>query len=59
MIFRREPVLIIGLLQAIIAALVVFGLINWSATQVAAVEGLLAAILSVIVRQVVTPAKRR
>ncbi len=59
MIFRREPVLIMGLLQALIAALVVFEVINWSAIQVAAVEGFLAAILSVMVRQVVTPVKRR
>jgi hypothetical protein len=44
-----------GAIQAVIALLVVFEFISWTAVQVAAVEGVLAAVLSVIVRQVVMP----
>ncbi len=55
MIFRREPALWMGAIQAVIALLVVFDVISWTAVQVAAVEGVVAAVLSVIVRQVVMP----
>ena len=55
MIFRREPALWMGAIQAVIALLVVFEFISWTAVQVAAVEGVVAAVLSVIVRQVVMP----
>ena len=53
-IWGREPVLILGLIQAGVALAVGFGL-SWSGDQVALVMAFTAAVLSVIARQRVTP----
>lgn len=53
-ILGREPVLILGLVQAILAVAVGFGL-NLDGQQVALIMALAAAILSVIARSKVTP----
>jgi len=53
-ILGREPVLILGLIQAGIALAVGFGL-GWSAEQVALMVAFTSAILSVVARQKVTP----
>lgn len=53
-VFGREPVLILGLVQAAIALAVGFGL-NWSGPQVALIMAFAAATLSVIARSKVTP----
>lgn len=50
MIFKREPALIIGLVQAIIALAVAFGF-ELSSEQVGAVLALTAAGLAVVTRQ--------
>lgn len=54
MIFDREPALILGAINAIIALVSAFGL-DLSAEQVAGIMVASTAILSVIVRQKVTP----
>lgn len=54
-IFGREPVLIYALVQSVITVAVTFGL-HLSAEQIGAVLVLTTAVLSVIVRQKVTPA---
>lgn len=53
-ILGREPALILGLVGAGIALAVGFGL-NWTGQQVALSMAFTAAVLGVIVRQVVTP----
>lgn len=53
-IFGREPALILGLVQAGLALAVGFGL-NLDGQQVALIMGFAAALVSVIVRQRVTP----
>jgi ABC-type transport system involved in cytochrome bd biosynthesis fused ATPase/permease subunit len=54
-IFGREPVVWQTALMALVNLLVVFGVINWTAAQIGAVNAALAAILGLIVRSVVTP----
>lgn len=54
-IWGREPALILGLVQAALALAVGFGL-NLDGQQVALVMAFSAALLSVVVRQRVTPA---
>lgn len=54
MIFGREPVMVMAVLQAGIALGVSFGL-GWSAEQVGAVTAFSAAVLGLIARQTVTP----
>lgn len=54
MIFKREPALWLGLLQAVIALAVVFGL-ELSPGQIGAVMGVAAGIGALVVRQSVTP----
>jgi hypothetical protein len=51
---KREPALVAGVVQALLAVLVAFG-VPLSDVQVAAVLGLSAAVLAVVVRQRVTP----
>lgn len=51
----REPVLWMGAIQAFIALLTGFGMVDWTVDQQAVVIGFVAAVLSVIVRQSVTP----
>lgn len=54
MIFNREPVLVLAVLQAAINAAVVFGL-ELSDEQLLAVNGVVLAVLSFVARQKVTP----
>lgn len=54
MILNREPVLILGLIRAIVVMLVVFGL-SMTPEQIAAVYLVAEMVLSVIARQRVTP----
>ena len=51
---RREPALVSGLVSAVIALAVSFGL-DWTAEQVGAVMAVVVAILAVVTRQQVTP----
>ena len=51
---RREPALVSGLVSAVIALAVSFGL-DWTAEQVGAVMAVVAAVLAVVTRQQVTP----
>lgn len=53
---KREPALVAGVVQALLAVLVAFG-VPLSDVQVAAVLGFSAAVLAVVVRQRVTPTK--
>lgn len=53
---KNEPVLLMGLAQAIIAACVSFGL-NLTGDQIASIMGLSAAVLAIFVRQAVTPVR--
>lgn len=55
MVLKREPVLIQAAILAIINLLVAFSVLNWTATQLSAVNAVLAAVLGLITRQVVTP----
>lgn len=55
MIFRREPVIIQTLVLALINLLVAFNVVDLTATQLAAVNTAVAAVLGFITRQVVTP----
>jgi hypothetical protein len=50
----REPVLILGLIQAVVALAVGFGL-NWTAEQVSLVLAAVAAVVAFITRSQVTP----
>lgn len=54
MIFNREPALILGLVSALIALAIGFGL-DWTAEQVGLVNAGVAAIVAVLVRSKVTP----
>lgn len=54
MVFGREPVLILGLIQSALALAVGFGL-NLDGQQVALIMAFSAAVLSVIARQRVSP----
>lgn len=54
-IFNREPVLIQGLLLAIINLLVVFDLLHLTDIQLGAVNTAIAAVIGFIVRQKVEP----
>lgn len=54
MIFQREPALILGAVGAIITLVTAFGL-DLNGEQVAGINAATVAILSVIVRQKVTP----
>lgn len=54
-IFGREPALIMGLVQAALALALGLGVVTLTAAQVALVLGFTAAVLSVVVRQNVTP----
>lgn len=54
--FGREPALWLGLIQAVIALAVGFGL-DWTAEQVSLVLAAVAAIVAVVVRSQVTPVK--
>lgn len=51
---RREPALVAGLVQALLAALVAFG-VPLSPEQTAAVLAVSAAVLAFVVRRQVTP----
>lgn len=55
MIFDREPVLILGLVRAIVVLVVAFGL-QLSPEQIAAVYLVAEMVISVIARSKVTPA---
>jgi len=54
-IFKREPVLIQAAALAVFNVLGAFGFIHWSCSQLTAANAAIAAILGIIVRQVVTP----
>lgn len=54
MIFNREPVAILAVVQTLLALLVSFGL-DWTGEQVGAVTAVSAAVLGLIARQKVTP----
>jgi hypothetical protein len=54
-ILRREPVVIQTLIFAILNTLIAFNVVELTATQIGAINALVAAVLGVIVRQVVTP----
>ena len=51
---RREPALVAGVLQALLALLLAFG-VPLTTTQVAAILGFAAAVLALLVRRKVTP----
>jgi type IV secretory pathway TrbD component len=52
---RREPVAFQGCVQAMLAALVGFGVINWSNEQVGLMLGVIAAFLAMFTRAQVRP----
>ena len=52
--FGREPALILGLAQAVVALAVGFGL-DWTAEQVSLVMAFTAAVVAVITRSQVSP----
>ena len=54
MIFNREPALVLGAVQAVLALVVAFGL-DLSAEQVAGILAVSAAALAIVVRIKVTP----
>lgn len=54
-IFGREPVIIQTLVLAAINLAVVFNWVTVTPTQIAAINGAMAAVLGLIVRKVVTP----
>lgn len=55
-IFKQEPAVIAGVLQLVIAALVVTGVVNWSAEVTAGVLAAVTAVLTLLyVRPAVTP----
>ena len=51
---RNEPVLVTGLVEAVLALLLAFG-VNLSPEQVGAVLAVVAAVLALVVRRKVTP----
>lgn len=51
---RREPALVAGIVQAVLALLLAFG-VDLTQDQVAAVMGVTAAVLALIVRSQVSP----
>lgn len=51
---KNEPVMLFGLLQALLTLLVVFG-VGLSPEQIAAVEGLGAIVIALLTRQFVIP----
>ena len=53
--FKTEPTTIQAALQAVIAMGLVFGWWHWSVTQTGAVVGMVAVLLSLLVRTQVTP----
>jgi hypothetical protein len=57
MIFGREPALIIGLVEAVLALVLAFGL-NLSPEQIGGIMAVTTALLAVVVRQVVTPVNK-
>lgn len=54
MIWNREPALIAGVVQAVLALLLAFG-VDLTQEQVGAILAVTAALLAVVVRQRVTP----
>lgn len=54
MIFNREPALILGLVSALVALAIGFGL-DWTTEQVGLVNAAVAAVVALLVRQKVTP----
>lgn len=54
---RGEPALVLGLVQSVIALVAAFGL-ELSAEQTGAILAVTAAVLSIVTRQLVTPASR-
>jgi hypothetical protein len=52
---RREPVAFQGCVQATLAALAGFGVINWSSEQVGLMLAVVAAFLALFTRAAVTP----
>ena len=55
-ILRQEPAVIVGLIQAVLAALVVAGAVDWSAEVVASVIAAVGLALNLLyVRKTVTP----
>jgi hypothetical protein len=54
-IFKREPVLIQGAFMALLNLLLAFNVVSITAAQIAALNAVLAAVLGLIVRSVVTP----
>jgi len=55
MILKREPVLIQGVLLAVLNLLVVFNILHLTDVQLGAVNTAIAAVLGFMVRKVVTP----
>lgn len=51
---KREPVVVLGLVEAGVVALVAFG-VNISVEQKVAIASLTAALLTIVTRQLVTP----
>jgi hypothetical protein len=56
MIFKREPALILGFVQTVLALALAFG-VDLTVEQTGEVLAVSAAFLAVVTRQVVTPAK--
>jgi len=56
-IFNREPSLILGALQAILALVLAFG-VDLSTEQVGAILAASAAVLAVVTRQAVSPVSK-
>jgi hypothetical protein len=54
-LIQREPVAFQGCVQATLAALVGFGVVNWSSEQIGLMLAMVAAFLALYTRAVVTP----
>lgn len=54
MIFNREPALVMGVIQTVLALVLAFG-VDLSTEQVGAILAVSAAVLSLVVRAKVTP----
>ncbi len=55
MIFKREPVILQASLFAVFNLLGAFGVVGWTCGQINAVNAVVAAVLGLITRQLVTP----
>ena len=55
MFFKREPVIVQAAVFALFNALGAFGVVSWTCAQIAAANAVVAAVLGLITRRLVTP----